>query len=214
MTDFPPGSSQPPPWQGSQPPGPGYQPLAPGYQARMKVRPGRIWYLVPLALAVAGVVWLVVGLTSVVSTVDGLQRVPLPGGGTVNLTHSGGYTLYYEGIGARSGQIPAFHVNVAPVSPGAVVSSLTRYGSALTYDVGSHQGRAVLALRVGSPGSFRVTAVGAPSSGADLAVGASIGSGIVGTVAPSIPLIIVGILAAIVLLIVRIVRKRLQQRAF
>jgi hypothetical protein len=66
-------------------------------------------------------------------------------GGSVSLTHSGGYTIYYEGPGAATGNFPAFHVNVAPASAGAAVGSLTRYGSAVTYDFGWHDGRAVLA---------------------------------------------------------------------
>src|SRR5947209_8530477 len=75
--------------QGYQPQWAGYQPPAPGYgpPQQLKVRPGRIWYLVALALFAAGVAWLIFGFTSVIGTVNDLQRVPLPGGGTVSLTH-------------------------------------------------------------------------------------------------------------------------------
>ncbi|HEX9034045.1 MAG TPA: hypothetical protein VF834_19570 [Streptosporangiaceae bacterium] len=200
---------------GYQPQGPGYQPPAPGYaQPKLKVTPGRIWYLIPAAVFLAGIAWLIYGVVTLASTVNDLQRVSLPGGGTVSLTHSGGYTIYYEGPGAQTGNIPPFHIHVTPASPGAAVSSLTQYGSVVTYNIGSHEGRAVLALRVASPGRFTVTALGAPASGAGLAFGGSIGSGIVGVLLPGVPLIILGVLGAVVLLIVRIVRKRsLQRRA-
>ena len=178
------------------------------------MRPGRVWYLLALALVVAGVVWLIVGVSSVVSSVNNLQRVPAPGRGTVNLTHSGGYTVYYEGPGAQSSNIPPLHVNVTPVTPGAAVSGLTQYGSTLTYHIGSHSGRAVLTLHVTKPGHFTVTVVGQRATGADLAIGGSIGTGVVATVGPSIPLIILGILAAILLFVIRLVRKRSMRRGY
>jgi len=178
------------------------------------VRPGRVWYLLALALIVGGVVWLIVGASSVISSVNNLQRVPAPGRGTINLTHSGGYTVYYEGPGAQSNNIPSLHVNVAPAAAGSAVSGLTRYGSSLTYNINSHSGRAVLALHVTKPGRFTVTVVGQRVSGADLAIGGSIGSGIVGTVGPSIPLILLGILAAILLFVIRLIRKRSARRAY
>jgi len=207
MTGYPPeGESQPPAAdQGQFPPQGQYPP--PGQFPPQKVRPGRIWYLLPLAVFLAGAAWLIVGIVSLASTVDGLQRVPLPAGGTVNLSNSGGYTIYYEGPGAQSGNIPPFHIDVTPASPGAAVSSLVRYGSTVTYNIGSHHGRAVLTLQVAKPGTFAVRTAGAPS-GADLAFGGSIASGIVGIVLPSVPLIILGILGGLVLLIIRLVRKR------
>ena len=222
MTGYPPGDESqppaagqgpfaqqgppPPPQQGQYQQGPYQQPQ--GQYPPQKVRPGRIWYLLPLAVFAAGLVWLIVGIGSLASTVNGLQRVPVPAGGTVNLSHSGGYTIYYEGPGAQSGNIPPFHINVTPASQGAAVSSLTRYGSTVTYNVNSRHGRAVLTLNVASPGRFRISAAGAQATGADLAFGGSIAHGIVGIVLPGVPLMILGFLGAVILLIIRIVRKR------
>jgi len=191
----------------SQPPS-GFAPPPP-----LKVRPGRIWYLIALAVMAAGIASLAYGLTSLAGTMNGLQRVSLPGSGTVSLTHSGGYTIYYEGPGSQQGNIPFFHVNVAPASPGAAVASLARYGSTITYNIGSHQGRAILSLRVARPGRFAVTATGAAPANADLAIGGSIGSAIVKTLLPAIPLIILGFTGGLLVLIFRIVAKRSAQRA-
>jgi hypothetical protein len=175
---------------------------------RPKVRPGRLWYLAALVIFLAGVAWLVIGLVSLSNQVDGFARVPLPAGGGIALSHSGGYVVYYEGPGASSGRIPAFNVRILPAGPPAQVSSLKSYsGSSLTYTFGSHQGRAVLSLQVAHPGRFLVVPTGAPS-GSDLAFGPSIAGKVVAIVLPSIGLILVGVAAAIILLIVRIVRVR------
>ena len=207
-----------PPAGGYQAPG-GYPPAGgypapggyvPGQQA--KVRPGRIWYLAAIAIFVAGLAWLIVGIVSISSTVNDLQRVPLPAGGTINLGHSGGYTVYYEGPGAQTGNFHRFNIQVAPASSGAGVPRLTQYGSELTYDIGGHQGRAVLTLHITGPGTFRVTTTGSPPPGSDLAFGGSIATGIVGALLPGLPLILIGVFGAVILLIIRIVRKRTQQR--
>jgi hypothetical protein len=170
------------------------------------VRPGRVWYLVALAVLLVGVAWIVLGLISVSRQVDSFPRVPLPAGGTVALDHSGGYVIYYEGPGASRGQVPSFHVRIFP----AAVGSLRPYASSVTYSFGSHQGRAVLTLRVVHPGRFRVEPSGAPAvpGGSDLAFGSSIAGRVAGTVLPSIALIFLGIIGAIVVGIIRVARVR------
>jgi hypothetical protein len=171
------------------------------------VRPGRVWYLAALAVFLVGVAWIVFGLISVSHQVDSFPRVPLPAGGTVTLGHSGGYVVYYEGPGASSGRVPGFHVRI---SPAAGVGSLRPYTSSVTYSFGAHQGRAVLTLQVVHPGRFLVEPYGAPAvpGGSDLAFGSSIAGRVVATVLPSIGLIFLGIIGAIVVGIIRISRVR------
>jgi hypothetical protein len=207
MTYFPPGSADQPPGQGFQ------QPLSFG-PPRRQWRPGWMWFVLTLAVLVAGIAWLISGIAGVAGTIDDLRRVPVPGHGTISLPHSGGYTMYYEGPGARNGNIADFHVNVVPASPGAAVASLTHYGASVTYSIGSHQGRALLSLRLKSPGRFTVTTTGADRADADLAIGGSVGSGITRALLPSIPLIIIGFGSSLVLLILRVVRRRSAQQMF
>ena len=176
------------------------------------MRPGRVWYLLALLLIAGGVAWLVISFVSFGHQVNSLQRVPLPRGGQVNLAHSGGYVIYYEGPGAQSGQFPPFHVRVQAASAGAVVGSLTQYTAKVTYSVGGHSGRAVLALQVTHPGRFAVLTAGAPSNGSDLAFGSSVASAIVKIVLPSILLFGLGFALGLVILIVRLAR-RSRQRA-
>ena len=204
------------PYGGMPQPGsqyPGQPPVIAGTgTGRPRVRPGRIWYLVPVLLILGGIAWVVFGFVSLSSKVDSFARVPLPGGGTVALNHSGGYVVYYEGPGAVSGQIPSFNVQIAPAAPPAAVGrrSLKTYGSSVNYTIGAHQGRAVLTLQVVHPGRFLVVPSGASAvaGGSDLAFGQSIGGSIVGIVLPTIGLIFLGIASWIVLFIIRLTRTR------
>jgi hypothetical protein len=74
------------------------------------VRPARLWYWVAGAAVVAAVVWLALGLflgfRSLSRQVEGFQRVPIPGQAEVSLTEPGGYTVYFEGLGASDEQVP------------------------------------------------------------------------------------------------------------
>lgn len=214
------------PWAGTPPPGgaqpygsmpqsggqyPGQPPIIAGTgTGRSRVRPGRIWYLVPVLLILGGIAWVVFGFVSLGSKVDSFARVPLPAGGTVTLNHGGGYVVYYEGPGASSGQIPSFTVQIRAAAPPAVVGSLQSYGSSVSYAIGARQGHAVLTLQVVHPGRFQVepSGAGARTAGSDLAFGQSIGGSIVGIVLPTIGLIFLGIASWIILFVIRLTRTR------
>jgi hypothetical protein len=76
----------------------------------------------------AGAAWLVFGISGVKGQVDAFQRVPLPQGGLISLSHNGGYVLYYEAPGAATGPLPSFNVTVAPAVPAARATSLRARG--------------------------------------------------------------------------------------
>jgi hypothetical protein len=175
---------------------------------RPRVQPGRIWYLAPLAALLGGVVWVIFGFMSLSSQINSFQRAPVPGGGLVSLSHSGGYVGYFEGPGAQSGQIPAFNVRVIPASAGAAVTSLVPYNGSLTYSVGSHEGKAVLTLQVSHPGRFRVvfTGVSNAPAGSDLAFGDSFAGGLLAGAVGGVLLILAGLVGLIVLFVIRIVK--------
>jgi hypothetical protein len=88
------------------------------------------------------------------------------------------------------------------------VQSLTPYTSTVTYAFGSHEGRAVLTLRVSRSGRFRVETPGANTlpAGSDLAFGDSVVGGIALTAALSGLLILIGLAGLVLILIIRIVK--------
>jgi hypothetical protein len=89
-----------------------------------RLRPGRVWYPVALAVIVAGVAWLLVGLAAFNRQIDSFQRVALPGDGEITLAHGGGYVIYYEGPGAAAGNAPA--LPVADLVPGGCTVGVHR----------------------------------------------------------------------------------------
>jgi hypothetical protein len=174
-----------------------------------KIRPGRAWYWVALAVFLAGVVWVVVALVVLFGKVDSFPRVPDPGQGVISLTHSGGYVIYYEGQGASNGNVPAGNVRVIPESAGAAVKSITAFSGSMTYQIGSREGSAVASLQIAAPGRFLVqaTSSGAPP-GSHLAIGSNISGGILAAVIPAVVLMLAAIVGAIVVAVVRHTRIR------
>jgi hypothetical protein len=181
------------------------QPAASSASPAARLRPGRAWYWVALLVFVAGAAWVVLGLVRLNSQIDSFQRVALPGTGEVNLDHSGGYVIYYEGPGAADGNVPAFDLTVTPVSAPAAVGSLEAYSGSVTYSFGSREGRAVLTLPVVRPGRFLIEAPGAPAvaGGASLAVGSSVAGAIVRIAVPAAVAMLAAVGGAITVAIVR-----------
>ena len=188
---------------------------APTSMPPAKIRPGRVWYWVALAVLLAGVAWGVVASIVLFGRVDSFLRVPDPGQGTISLTHSGGYVIYYEGPGASNGNVPAGNIRVIPESAGAAVKSITAFSGSMTYQIGSREGTAVAHLQIAAPGRFLVqaTSSGAPP-GSHLAIGSNISGGIVAIVLPALVLTLAAVGGAIVVAVVRhtrIKRARLPQ---
>jgi len=111
------------------------------------IRPSRLWYWVAGAAAVGAVVWLglglVLGFLSMDRQVEGFQRVPIPGQAEVSFAEPGGYTLYFEGVGASDEQatIPPFDVSLASVGGGEEVL-IRPYGGSVSYSFAGHEGQA------------------------------------------------------------------------
>jgi hypothetical protein len=158
-----------------------------------RLRPGRVWYLVALAVIVAGVAWLLVGLAAFNGQIDSFQRVALPGDGEITLAHSGGYVIYYEGPGAAAGNAPVLTVRLRPLSASAAVQIITRSDSS-SFSFGSHADTAVLNLQIAHPGRFLLQArAPAAPAGSRLAVGSGVGGSLARVIVPFIALIVVGV---------------------
>ena len=140
-----------------------------------RLRPGRVWYVLAVAVIVAGVAWPLARLAALNGQVNSFQRVALPGNGEITLTHSGRYVIYYEGPGAAAGKAPPLSVRLRPLSASAAVQSITPSGS-VSFSFGSHTDTAVLNLTIAHPGRFLLQArAPAAPAGGHVAVGSSVG---------------------------------------
>jgi hypothetical protein len=163
---------------------------------------------VALAVFLAGVAWGAVAVVASVGRVDSFQRVPYPGTGVISLAR-GGYVVYYEGTGASSGDVPAGHIDVTPLSGSPDVGNMTPYSGSLTYQFGSRAGAAILSLPITRSGRFRVQATSsAAPPGSHLAFGSSIAGWIVAAAVPTAVLMLAGIVGAIVVAIIRHTRAK------
>lgn len=163
-----------------------------------------------VAAGVLGAVaWFVGSLMSISDEVDGFQRVPLPGQGTVQL-EARKYVLYYEGSGAGE-SVPAFSVDMADRA-GAPLR-IADYGGSLTYAFSGHEGSAQGTVTPTRAGPYTVRATGGGRIGESLAFGRSITwpilRGILGTLA--IGLVLVG--AGITILVITGIRRSRAKRA-
>jgi hypothetical protein len=99
------------------------------------------------AAVVAAVLWLALslflGFRSLSRQVEGFQRVPIPGQAEVSFAEPGGYTVYFEGVGASDDQValPPFRFSLTTV--GGEEVTVRPYGGLATYGLAGHSGRAV-----------------------------------------------------------------------
>jgi len=176
------------------------------------IRPVRLWYWVAGAAGVAAVLWLAlslfVGFRSLSRQVEGFQRVPIPGQAEVSLAEPGGYTVYFEGLGASDEQLPVSPFRFSLTTVGGEEVSIRAYGGSATYGLGGHSGRAVATFQIEEPGTFLLQTEGEPQGGqANLAVGRSVGPGIFRVVSLAIVGTLVFLLAGAVLAVVVAVRR-------
>jgi len=175
--------------------------------SQRKLEPGVAGYWIGGALVVIGIVgaivWFVVGLLGIVDAVEGFERVPADGGGTVTLDADTEYVIYLEdGASSRFGP----SVRVGLTDPSGVAVDLDRYGSDFNYDFGGHAGTALFTFRSTEDGDYELSAESS-SSFAEVAVGRSVAGDLVWTIA--MPFVIggIGFLVGVIILIVTLVRR-------
>lgn len=148
---------------------------------RQPTGPSRVWYWVAGAAVAASVVWLAagifLGIRGFCRQVEGFQRLPIPGEAEVRFDAPGGYTVYFEGLGAADEQValPSRSVSLVPADGGEEVP-VDPYSGSSTYTVGGRSGRAIGTFRIDAPGRFLIRTEGDLEGGqGEIAVGSSIG---------------------------------------
>lgn len=141
--------------------------------APQRITPSGWWFAfggLLIAIGVLGGLGLgIFGITQASGKIDDFQRIPVPGSGDVQLTETGGYTVYFEGLAGR--------VNVVITDPAGSAVPLNKYDATVTYSFGKHSGEAAFSFEVKQPGTYHVTTKG--DSGGTAAVGRGLGDSFV-----------------------------------
>ncbi|MGH6771361.1 MAG: hypothetical protein ACRECO_20345 [Xanthobacteraceae bacterium] len=132
-------------------------------QAPVVIRPGRIWYLVAVLIAVAGWVGMAMVLFSGISgSAERMIRVLVPGQAELTLGEQGSYTIFHEYRSTLDGRVynvegvSGLQVTVREKGTGTTVP-LTSSASS-NYTIGSYAGRSLFNFEVRRPGVYVLAA--------------------------------------------------------
>jgi hypothetical protein len=197
-------------------PGP-YAPTAapPRPASDQPIRPAKSWFVVAALIAVVGIIAAVVvlvrGISSYADRVDDFDRADLPATFSVEITSTGGYSIYHEYDGASDdfGWSPDPVVTVT--DPSGAVVDLDDYVGSITYSASGHEGEGLYTFDADETGTYEVTAEGEPGDG--IAVGRGIGSGLVAAIVGSLALGLLAVIAGVVVAIVVGVKRSGNRRA-
>lgn len=198
---------QPGPYAPSAPPGP------PGGIDHL-VRPAKSWFVVAVLIAVVGLaiaaVMFVRGIIDHTERIENFDRAGLPAELDVEITETGGYSIYHEYDGADDyGWSPDPTVTVTDPSGHEV--DLELYDGSITYSASGYEGEGLFTFRAYETGTFHVSASGEAGDG--IAVGRGLGSGLVGAIAGSIAIGLLAVIGGTVMAIVVGVKRSSSRRA-
>jgi hypothetical protein len=196
-------------------PGP-YAPVTPPPVPSHQVRPATSWYVVAGVVAAAGivlgVVLLVKGIVDFQDRIDDFTRADLPATLSVEITDTGGYSIYHEYEGAYDDDyFLTSEPQVTVTDPSGDQVFLDRYDSSVTYSAGGHEGEGVFTFDADETGTYEVVASGEAGNG--IAVGRGVGRGLVGAIVGGLSIGFVGVVAAIVIAVVVAVKRGRSRRA-
>ncbi|HZM40125.1 MAG TPA: hypothetical protein VFB94_13475, partial [Acidimicrobiales bacterium] len=190
-----------------------------------RVKPSGWWYAAAAGIALggilAGLATAAKGVDDALEAVGSFDRTPVPGVLEVPIDDLGGYSIYQEFPGASHPGGTIDPPNLIVTDPSGDLVDTDSYGTFVSYDQGSLEGRGIYTFRAEQTGTFRILASGAP--GSTIAVGPGMGdvsaqavAGIFGGVVGGVILagtgMVTGTAAAITLAIAR-GRSRRRRRA-
>jgi hypothetical protein len=181
----------------------------------------RAWYVVAVAVFVVAagcagwILW--AGISGIG---DSVVRVVVPGVATLDLDHSGSYTIFHERRSVIDGRIYAeanvdgLRVTVTREAGGEPVP-VTRPTATSRYSIGGHEGVSVLSFEIGEPGRYRLSAAyeDARSHGKTvLAIEHGFVARLLKTIAGTIATGLFGFAAAVVIATITFVKRRRLRR--
>lgn len=192
-------------------------PQPPPGTSASQVGPAKSWFVVAALVAVVGVivavVVLVVGVTGYMDRIDAFDRADLPATLEVEITDTGGYSIYHEYDGAYDDGFSRFVSDpvVSVSDPAGEPVLLDRYDGSITYEAGGHEGEGLFTFDAEVPGTYEVRASGQPGSG--IAVGRGLGRGLVAAIVGGLAIGLVAVVTAAVIAIVVGVKRSRNRRA-
>jgi hypothetical protein len=199
-------------------PGP-YAPAAPPASYDQLVRPAKSWFVVAGTVAVVGVIVAIVvfvrGMVSYTNQIENFDRTSVPGSMVVDITSTGGYSIYHEYTGAYENGLYLARPAVTVTNPSGETVNLSSYSSSVTYRSGGHEGVGIYTFDAPEPGSYEVSVSESNSnrSGSTIAVGRGIGSTLVFAIVGSMVIGFVAVLTGGVIAIVVGVKRGRSRRA-
>lgn len=184
--------------------------------------PGRVWYVVAVAVlvaSIAGAVWIAVAHVGGITA--GLTQIVVPGAATLDLRTPGAYTIFHERTSQVDGRVyestgvSGLRIAVRSLATGEAVPTRPPGGSS-TYNFGGRSGRSVLVFDVRAPGAYEVAAAyddGRREPRTVLAVGSGFLGTLFATIALSLGVAFAGIAVALLITIVTLLRRRRVLRA-
>lgn len=201
------GIMQPGPYAPSAPPGP------PGGIDHL-VRPAKSWFVVAALLAVGGVAIAIAifvrGIIDYADRIEDFQRSSLPAEMDVEITDTGGYSIYHEYDGADDYGWSS-DPDVTITDPSGDEVDLDWYDGSITYSASGHEGEGLVTFHADQTGTYHVSASGEPGDG--IAVGRGLGRGLVGAIAGSIAIGLLAVIGGTVMAIVVGVKRSSSRRA-
>lgn len=121
---------------------------------------GRVALVLGTVLLVSGIalgiVLAVTGVVNMADAVDDYQRVPVPGGGSVELTETGTYHLYYERPPSLVGDSYFSPSQLAITGPGGAQLPIVVGRTSSTYEFGDRSGRSIGTFRADVAGTYQI----------------------------------------------------------
>lgn len=168
----------------------------------------RIWYVVAGGFIATAAAIATIGFTNMVSTVEGMLRVQMPGRAEITLP-AGPSTLYAESRSKLDGKayelVEDFNFRCGVTDPQGTQVPIELATSKVTYSIPGYAGRNAFDVTVAAPGTY-VLVCEAPQPFV-MAVGRGVGTWIVIAVVALVPAIF-GVIALVVVWLKRRVQKR------
>jgi hypothetical protein len=187
-----------------------------------RVRPSGWWYAAAAGIALGGILAglgvAAKGVDNALEAVRSFDRTPVPGVVEVTIDDPGGYSIYQEFPGASDPGGNMGPPDVVVADPAGEPVDVDSYGTFVSYDQGSFEGRGIYTFRADQTGTYRIVATDA--AGSAIAVGPGMGdvsaqavAGMFGGVVGGVILAGAGIVTGIVVAItVGVARGRSRRR--